>query len=96
MYQEVISRKVLVDEGLRQVVELEQSAIWRFLWLSGTISVHLLVDQNRRNYSVSNLRKYPSNGMLSCIEAFPHYSQLHYNVGACLLMKRILLDFHDY
>ncbi|GAB2297409.1 hypothetical protein Dimus_031514 [Dionaea muscipula] len=50
--KEVISRKVLVDEGLRQVVELDQAAIWRFLWWSGTISVHVLVDQNREDYSM--------------------------------------------
>ncbi|KAL1565629.1 hypothetical protein AAHA92_07817 [Salvia divinorum] len=50
--KEVISRKVLVDEGLRQVVELEQAAIWRFLWWSGTISVHVLVDQNREDHSM--------------------------------------------
>ncbi|KAI3943962.1 hypothetical protein MKW92_023438 [Papaver armeniacum] len=30
--QEVISRKVLVDEGSRQVVEVEQAAMWKFLW----------------------------------------------------------------
>ncbi|OIT08790.1 hypothetical protein A4A49_65034, partial [Nicotiana attenuata] len=50
--KEVVSRKVLVDEGLRQVVELEQAAIWRFLWWSGTIAVHVLVDQNRENHTV--------------------------------------------
>ncbi|KAG2707572.1 hypothetical protein I3760_05G153300 [Carya illinoinensis] len=50
--KEVISRKVLVDEGLRQVVELEQAALWRFLWWSGTISVHVLVDQNREDHSM--------------------------------------------
>ncbi|XP_058087919.1 uncharacterized protein LOC131234933 isoform X2 [Magnolia sinica] len=50
--KEVISRKVLVDEGLRQVVEVEQAAIWKFLWWSGTISVHVLVDQNREDHSV--------------------------------------------
>ncbi|XP_057949043.1 uncharacterized protein LOC131144422 isoform X1 [Malania oleifera] len=50
--KEVISRKVLVDEGLRQVVEVEQAAVWRFLWWSGTISVHVLVDQNREDYSM--------------------------------------------
>ncbi|XP_008812483.1 uncharacterized protein LOC103723369 isoform X1 [Phoenix dactylifera] len=50
--KEVISRKVLVDEGLRQVVEVEQAAIWRFLWWSGTISVHVLVDQNREDHTV--------------------------------------------
>lgn len=50
--KEVISREVLVDEGSRQVVELEQAAIWRFLWWSGTISVHVLVDQNREDHSM--------------------------------------------
>ncbi|PWA52870.1 hypothetical protein CTI12_AA447550 [Artemisia annua] len=51
--QEVLSRKVLVDEGTRQLVEIEQAAIWRFLWFSGTISVHVLVDQNRDDYSMT-------------------------------------------
>ncbi|XP_059278714.1 uncharacterized protein LOC132032924 isoform X2 [Lycium ferocissimum] len=51
--KEVLSRKVLVDEGSRQVVELEQAAIWRFLWWSGTISVHVLVDQNREDYTMN-------------------------------------------
>ncbi|KAI7728845.1 hypothetical protein M8C21_023824 [Ambrosia artemisiifolia] len=50
--QEVLSRKVLLDEGSRQIVDLEQAAIWRFLWWSGTISVHVLVDQNRDDYSM--------------------------------------------
>ncbi|KAL6572330.1 hypothetical protein OROMI_013288 [Orobanche minor] len=44
--EEVISRKVLVDEGTRQVVEVEQAAIWRFLWWSRTISVHVLDGRN--------------------------------------------------
>lgn len=50
--KEVISRKVLHDDGSRQVVDLEQAAIWRFLWWSGTISVHVVVDQNREDYSM--------------------------------------------
>ncbi|CAH2066572.1 unnamed protein product [Thlaspi arvense] len=50
--KEVMSRKVLVDEGLRQVVEVEQAAFWRFLWWSGTISVHVLVDQDRADHSM--------------------------------------------
>ncbi|XP_030545018.1 uncharacterized protein LOC115751307 isoform X2 [Rhodamnia argentea] len=50
--KEVISRRVLVDEGLRQVVELEQAAMWKFLWWSGTISVHVLVDQNRADHTM--------------------------------------------
>lgn len=50
--KEVISRKVLLDEGPRQVVEVEQAALWRFLWWSGTIPVHVLVDQNREDHSM--------------------------------------------
>uniref|UniRef100_A0A5B7BHD4 DUF220 domain-containing protein n=1 Tax=Davidia involucrata TaxID=16924 RepID=A0A5B7BHD4_DAVIN len=50
--QEVKSRRVLIDEGLRQVVEVEQAALWRFLWWSGTISVHVLVDQNREDHTM--------------------------------------------
>ncbi|PSS26867.1 17-beta-hydroxysteroid dehydrogenase type 6 like [Actinidia chinensis var. chinensis] len=50
--KEVVSRRVLVDEGLRQVVEVEQAALWRFLWWSGTISVHVLVDQNREVHTM--------------------------------------------
>ncbi|KAE8732091.1 Pantothenate kinase 2 [Hibiscus syriacus] len=64
--KEVISRKVLIDEGQRQVVEVEQSAIWRFLWWSGTISVHVLVDQNRDH----TMRfKQMSNGFMQKFEA---------------------------
>jgi hypothetical protein len=56
--QEVTSRRVLVDEGLRQVVEVDQAALWRFLWWSGTISVHVIVDQNREDHSVRNCCYY--------------------------------------
>ncbi|GJV47539.1 E3 ubiquitin protein ligase UPL2-like protein [Tanacetum coccineum] len=40
--------QVLVDEGSRQVVEIKQAAILRFLCWSGTISVHVLVDHNEK------------------------------------------------
>lgn len=52
--KEVTSRKVLEDDGHRQLVEVDQAAIWRFLWFSGTLSVCVLVDQDRR----SHLMKY--------------------------------------
>jgi hypothetical protein len=52
LFQEVISRKVLLDEGSRQVVEVEQAAIWKFLWWSGILSVHVFVDQSRKNHTV--------------------------------------------
>ncbi|KAI3844299.1 hypothetical protein MKX03_032191, partial [Papaver bracteatum] len=47
---EVISRNVLVDEGSRQVVEAEQAAMWKFLWWSGIIAVHVMVGQNRDDH----------------------------------------------
>ncbi|KAG0561944.1 hypothetical protein KC19_9G105000 [Ceratodon purpureus] len=50
--QEVKYRKVLEDDGNRQLVELEQLASWRFLWLSGTLSACVLVDQDRSTHVV--------------------------------------------
>lgn len=50
--QEVKYRKVLEDDGHRQLVELEQLASWRFLWLSGTLSACVLVDQDRSTHMV--------------------------------------------
>ncbi|OAE21118.1 hypothetical protein AXG93_3661s1430 [Marchantia polymorpha subsp. ruderalis] len=46
--KEVKYRKLLEDHGHRQIVEIEQAAIWRFLWLSGTLNVCVRVDQDRR------------------------------------------------
>ncbi|KAH9318692.1 hypothetical protein KI387_020461, partial [Taxus chinensis] len=48
--KEVRYRKVLEDDGDRQLVEVEQAAMWRFLWWSGTITVRVYVDQDRRNH----------------------------------------------
>ncbi|WVZ59286.1 hypothetical protein U9M48_009449 [Paspalum notatum var. saurae] len=50
--KKVISRNVLLDEGSRQIIEVEQAAMWKFLWWSGVLSVHFLVDQNRKNHTV--------------------------------------------
>ncbi|XP_010551590.1 PREDICTED: uncharacterized protein LOC104822153 isoform X2 [Tarenaya hassleriana] len=49
--KENISRKILINEESRQVVEVEQAAAWNFLWWSGTFPVHLLVDENRKDFS---------------------------------------------
>lgn len=72
----MISRKVLVDEGLRQVVELDQAAIWKFLWWSGTISVHVLVDQNREDHSVS-FQTRCFGKIIACYGCFPTNSPNH-------------------
>eukprot|EP01018_Ginkgo_biloba_P009216 Gb_24608 [translate_table: standard] len=50
--KEVKYRKILEDEGHRQLVEVEQAAMWRFLWWSGTIAVRVFVDQDRSNHSM--------------------------------------------
>ncbi|KAK1400754.1 hypothetical protein POM88_000359 [Heracleum sosnowskyi] len=41
-----------------QVVDLEQAALWKFLWWSGMIPVHVLGDQNMEDHSVRT--KFPS------------------------------------
>ncbi|TVU00843.1 hypothetical protein EJB05_53691 [Eragrostis curvula] len=48
--KEVVSRKVLLDEGPRQIVEVEQAAIWKFLWWSGVLSVHVKFKQGRTGF----------------------------------------------
>ncbi|KAK1425701.1 hypothetical protein QVD17_21056 [Tagetes erecta] len=70
--EEVVSRKVLLDEGSRQIVELEQAAIWRFFWWSGTIPLHVLVDQNREDYSIKFkqvksgfMKRFEGNGRIA-------------------------------
>eukprot|EP00250_Pteridium_aquilinum_P013169 c21177_g1_i1 orf=413-1393(-) len=50
--KEVTYRRVLEDEGHRQLVEVEQSAIWRFLCFSGTMSIRIFVDQNRNTHTL--------------------------------------------
>ncbi|XP_026456941.1 uncharacterized protein LOC113357709 isoform X3 [Papaver somniferum] len=36
---------------LKQVVEVEQAAMWKFLWWSGIIPVHVMVGQNIDDHS---------------------------------------------
>jgi len=50
--KEVVFRKVLEDDGNRQLVEVEQLGRWRFLMLSGTFSTRVIVEQNRRECSL--------------------------------------------
>ncbi|KAK8691530.1 hypothetical protein V6N13_075038 [Hibiscus sabdariffa] len=82
---EVISRKVLIDEGQRQVVEVEQSAIWRFLWWSGTISVHVLVDQNGEDHSMRF--KQMNNGFMKIFEGYWRVEPLFVDEGICFPFK---------
>lgn len=45
--QAVKSRTVLEDRGAYQRVLVEQTAVWHFLWLSGTFDVHMEVATDR-------------------------------------------------
>ncbi|XP_039072094.1 uncharacterized protein LOC120219348 isoform X2 [Hibiscus syriacus] len=83
--KEVVSRKVLIDEGQRQLVEVEQSAAWRFLLWSGTISVHVLVDQNREDYSMRF--KQLSNGFMKKFEGYWRVEPLFVDEETCFPFK---------
>ncbi|XP_056845888.1 uncharacterized protein LOC108810403 isoform X1 [Raphanus sativus] len=47
--QECISRKVLMEDGPMQTVEVKQAAAWKFLWWAGTFPIHLIVQENRKH-----------------------------------------------
>ncbi|KAJ7553259.1 hypothetical protein O6H91_06G090000 [Diphasiastrum complanatum] len=51
--KEVTFRKVLEDDGNRQLVEVEQEARWRFLIFSGSFPCRVLVEQNREKHSMT-------------------------------------------
>ncbi|XP_010460141.1 PREDICTED: uncharacterized protein LOC104741066 [Camelina sativa] len=51
--KENISRTVLIDEGLKQTVEVKQAAAWKFLWWDGTYPIHLIVEEDRENLTSS-------------------------------------------
>ncbi|PKI62761.1 hypothetical protein CRG98_016860 [Punica granatum] len=88
--KEVISRKVLVDEGLRQVVEVEQAALWKFLWWSGTISVHVLVDQNRLDHSMKF--KQVKTGFMKRFEGHWRVEPLFVDEDICSPLKPSTLE----
>ncbi|KAI4314335.1 hypothetical protein L6164_027254 [Bauhinia variegata] len=91
--KEVISRNVLVDEGYRQVVELEQAAIWKFLWWSGTIPVHVLVDQNREDHSMKF--KQVKTGFMKKFEGCWRVEPLFVDEKTCLPFKpKTKEDYH--
>ncbi|CAK7332671.1 unnamed protein product [Dovyalis caffra] len=90
--KEVISRRVLLDEGDRQVVDVEQAAIWKFLWWSGTISVHVLVDQNRQDHSMKF--KQVKTGFMERFEGYWKVEPLFVDEAICYPFKpKTLADY---
>ncbi|XP_024318964.1 uncharacterized protein LOC100824540 isoform X2 [Brachypodium distachyon] len=92
-FQEVVSRKVLLDEGLRQVVEVEQAAIWKFLWWSGILSVHVFVDQNRKDHTVKF--KQGRSGFMKKFEGSWKIEPLFVDKEACLPLDPPTLEEYD-
>eukprot|EP00249_Psilotum_nudum_P015486 c25350_g1_i2 orf=91-867(+) len=82
--KEVTHRKVIEDEGHRQLVEVEQAAIWRFLCFSGTISVRVFVDQDRNSKRV----KYhlSRKGFMKRFEGFWEIRPLYVDLPHCALI----------
>lgn len=91
--KEVISRKVLVDEGHRQVVDLQQAAIWRFLWWSGTISINVLVDQNRNDYSMKF--KQTKTGFMKKFEGCWRVEPLFIDEATCYPFKPVTKEDYN-
>ncbi|OIV93897.1 hypothetical protein TanjilG_05600 [Lupinus angustifolius] len=90
---EVISRQVLVDEGHRQVVELEQAAIWRFLWWSGTILISVLVDQNRTDHSMKF--KQIKTGFMKKFEGCWRVEPLFVDEATCFPFKPLTKEDYN-
>ncbi|CAL0330974.1 unnamed protein product [Lupinus luteus] len=91
--KEVISRQVLVDEGHRQVVELEQAAIWRFLWWSGTILISVLVDQNRTDHSMKF--KQIKTGFMKKFEGCWRVEPLFVDEATCFPFKPLTKEDYN-
>ncbi|XP_020226399.1 uncharacterized protein LOC109808015 isoform X1 [Cajanus cajan] len=91
--KEVISRKVLVDEGHRQVVDLDQAAIWKFLWWSGTISINVLVDQNREDHSMKF--KQPNTGFMKKFEGCWRVEPLFVDEEKCYPFKPVTKEDYN-
>uniref|UniRef100_A0A7C9DKN6 DUF220 domain-containing protein n=2 Tax=Opuntia streptacantha TaxID=393608 RepID=A0A7C9DKN6_OPUST len=90
--EEVISRKVLVDEGSRQVIELEQAATWRFLLWSGSITIHVLIDQNREDHSMKFRQLKP--GIMKRFEGFWRLEPIYVDEKICMPFKpKTLSDY---
>ncbi|XP_062194668.1 uncharacterized protein LOC133897852 [Phragmites australis] len=91
--KEVISRKVLLDEGSRQIVEVEQAAIWKFLWWSGILSVHVFVDQNRKNHTVKF--KQGRTGFMRKFEGCWRIEPLFVDKEVCLPLNPRALEEYE-
>ncbi|CAH2033731.1 unnamed protein product [Thlaspi arvense] len=54
------STKVLKKDGPRQTTEVEKALTWNFLWWSGDIPIHLIIEENHKNLTA----KYKANKLM--------------------------------
>ncbi|RZC56076.1 hypothetical protein C5167_014923 [Papaver somniferum] len=73
--------------GSMQVVEVEQAAMWKFLWWSGIITVHVMVGQNIDDHSLVDVL-YAECLHLSLCEGRTH-------AGCCNNLTRYMLEHFD-
>jgi len=63
------SRKVLKDDGPRQIAKVKKAVAWNFSGRSIAIPISLIVDENRRDLTVRSFSITPNNNqdLLFCI-----------------------------
>ncbi|KAL0799041.1 hypothetical protein Bca101_054216 [Brassica carinata] len=91
--QESISRKVLMEEGPMQTVEVKQAAAWTFLWWAGTFPVHLIVQENRKN--LTSKYKQEKTMFMKVFEGCWRVEPLFIDEHLCDRMKPKTLQDYD-
>ncbi|KAL0698950.1 hypothetical protein Bca4012_055072 [Brassica carinata] len=91
--KESISRKVLMEEGPMQTVEVKQAAAWTFLWWAGTFPVHLIVQENRKN--LTSKYKQEKTMFMKVFEGCWRVEPLFIDEHLCDRMKPKTLQDYD-
>ncbi|RIA05169.1 hypothetical protein BRARA_K00542, partial [Brassica rapa] len=91
--KECISRKVLMEEGPMQTVEVKQAAAWKFLWWAGTFPVHLIVQENRKN--LTSKYKQEKTMFMKVFEGCWRVEPLFIDEHLCDRMKPKTLQDYD-
>jgi len=50
--KEIKSRKVLMEDGPRQIAKVKKTVDWKFLGSSFAVPISLIVDENRKDLTV--------------------------------------------
>ncbi|CAA0236966.1 unnamed protein product [Arabidopsis thaliana] len=69
------SRKVLKKNGPRQTTEMEKDLYWNFLFISRTIPIHLVIDENHKNLTLESGARLCRSGTLQHTNLKPWYDE---------------------